>query len=82
MKYALPLIVLVLGGCTEDMVAPAATSDLVLAAQYKALGPRGVMTGTEAGIIADAYRSGIATSAAPAVSDMAGGGHERNDSHM
>lgn len=68
MKHASLLIVLALAGCA-DHVPPAATSDQVLAAQYKALGPRGVMTGAEAGVIADAYRKNIAAPLAPTAPD-------------
>lgn len=62
---------LLLAGCAES-VPPAATADQVLAAQYRARGPRGVTTGAEAGIIAQAYRKNIAAPAAP-MPDMTSG---------
>ena len=58
-RAALVLCVL-LAGCAET-VQPAVTSDQVLAVQYKSRTPHGVMTGQEAGIVADAYRKNIAT---------------------
>ena len=70
MKRLALLVCACLAGCA-DAVHPAATSDQVLAAQYRARGPRGAMTGTEAGIIAQAYRKDIAAPPAP-MPDMGG----------
>ena len=69
MKRLALIICVCLSGCAD--VHPAATSDQVLAAQYRARGPRGAMTGTEAGIIAEAYRKNIAAPPAP-MPDMGG----------
>jgi hypothetical protein len=41
------------------LVQPAATADSVLRAQYAARGPRGAMTGDEAGKIMHGYAAGI-----------------------
>ncbi len=57
---ALGALLLGLGGCTAGGVTPSPTSDQVIAAQLRARGSQGEMSGPEAGAIADAYRQEIA----------------------
>jgi hypothetical protein len=52
-----------LGGCAGNAVKPSPTSDQVIAAQLRARGDHGEMSGTEAAAIADAYRQQIGKSA-------------------
>jgi hypothetical protein len=46
-------------GCAGDAVKPSPTSDQAIAAQLRARGGHGEMSGAEAGAIADAYRQAI-----------------------
>ena len=56
----LGVLLLGLGGCAGDAVKPSPTSDQVIAAQLRARGSHGELSGPEAGAIADAYRQQIA----------------------
>ena len=58
----LALLVPALAGCIRDRIAPSPTADQVLAAQYRAQGERGAMSGAESQAVMDAYRHGIARS--------------------
>jgi len=49
-----------LGGCTAAPVQPSPTADQVMAAQYRAQGERGAISGPEASAIAQAYHQAIA----------------------
>jgi hypothetical protein len=63
-----------LGGCAADPVQPSPTADQVMAAQYRAQGERGAISGPEASAIAGAYHQAIAK--AP---QSASSGETRND---
>jgi hypothetical protein len=73
----LGLLLCGLGGCAGDAVQPTPTSDQVIAAQLRARGGQGAMSGPEAAAIADAYRQEIAKpsrNSQPPLSDMPGSG--------
>jgi hypothetical protein len=63
----LPLLM----GCTYTRGEPSATADSVLAAQYRATGAHGPLTGTEAQQITDSYQQQIGAASAPPRADMA-----------
>jgi hypothetical protein len=74
---ALWFLLLSLGGCASGAVQPTPTSDQVIAAQLRARGDQGAMSGPEAAAIADAYRQEIAKpsrNSQPSLSDMPGSG--------
>lgn len=75
-----------LTGCTTSPAAPAATADSVLAAQYRASGAHGALTGEEADRIMQTYeRTGGPAAALPpsgADTGMAGDpGHTGNSTN-
>jgi hypothetical protein len=57
---AFGVVLLGLTGCADDAVKPLATSDQVIAEQYRARGDQGAISGPEISAIADAYRQQIA----------------------
>jgi hypothetical protein len=63
----LPLLM----GCTYTRGEPAATTDSVLAAQYRASGVHGAMTGSESQKVTDSYQQQIGTANAPPRADAA-----------
>ena len=74
---ALWFLLLGLVGCAGGPVQPTPTSDQVIAAQLRARGGQGAMSGSEATAIADAYRQEIAKpsrNSQPSLSDMPGSG--------
>lgn len=54
-RIALVLGLLTLAGCAEEPAHPAATADQVMAAQYRAKGIQGPISGAEADVIDHAY---------------------------
>jgi len=61
MKRALAILAVIgLSGCFEAPVQPSPTSDQVFAAQYRARGEQGRMSGVESQKVMDAYRRDIA----------------------
>lgn len=60
LALVLGALLLNLGGCAGGAVKPSPTSDQVIAAQLRARGSQGEISGAEAGAIADAYRQQIA----------------------
>lgn len=61
-----------LSGCAGDAVKPSPTSDQVIAAQLRARGNQGEMSGPESGAIADTYRQQIAKPSQKSQSPLSG----------
>ena len=64
-------LALLLTGCAAIPGRPIATTDTVLAAQYRTNGTHGALTGEEAGRITDSYQQQIGTASAPPKADAA-----------
>ena len=63
-RAVLILSLLGLGGCATEAVKPSPTANDALAAQYRAQGEHGAMSGAELQAVVDAYRRDIAKPAA------------------
>jgi len=62
-------------GCTYTRGEPSATTASVLAAQYRARGTHGALTGAESQKITDSYQQHIGATRAPATADTADTGN-------
>lgn len=69
---ALVTLLFGLGGCVSHAVNPSPTSDQVIAAQLRARGSQGEMSGSEAAAIANAYRQQIARPSQKSPSPLSG----------
>jgi hypothetical protein len=74
---ALPLLI----GCAAAPAAPAATADSVLAAQYRASGTHGALTGEEADRVMQAYEQRGPEGAQPQPGDNAGKAGDAGNAH-
>lgn len=75
MKRAFAILALCgTAACAPQAVAPSPTADQVLAAQYRAQGGHGPMSGSESQAVMDSYRRGIAkpTTSSSSTSNLTG----------